>query len=184
MQNVRLRLLLSTLASRWKLLECRLFGKKSSVSWYRHPVCHVTPAGDGQPDSARGIPYVPAGHLAVAANCWEIYSGQTQKNIRHFRLSLPWKSVSVQSVDGANFVLTHFKKYRDKAKYEAIKLAVNKWELFHRYSTFKASLPSKFCEFPDNLPAANFVILRTRAAFNRCGVQIIQCWCYFRFDWQ
>ena len=65
-QNDLFRLFLSTLASRWKLLECALLGKKSSVSWYRHPVRHVNPPDDGQPDCARGIPYVPAGHLVVA----------------------------------------------------------------------------------------------------------------------
>lgn len=66
-QKARFRLFLSTLASKWNLLECLLLGKKSDVSWYkRHPVRQVNPKDDGQPDWARGIPYDPAGHLFTA----------------------------------------------------------------------------------------------------------------------
>lgn len=65
-QNDLFKLFLSTLASRWKLLERALLGKKSSVSWYRQPVRHINWLDDGQPDCARGNPYVPAGHLDVA----------------------------------------------------------------------------------------------------------------------
>ena len=84
----------------------------------------------------------------------------------------------VKSVYGAKFVRKLCWKYSDKTKYEAIKSEVNKQELFHRYSTFKASLSrncfifvvlNKCFEFPGNLPPLNLFNLRTRAAFDRCG---------------
>ena len=70
----------------------------------------------------------------------QMFTAVKRKNLRHIRLSVPWKSVSVQSVYGAKFVRKLCWKYSDKTKYEAIKSEVNKQELFYRYPTFKASL--------------------------------------------
>ena len=69
-----------------------------------------------------------------------IFTAVKRKNLRHIRLSVPWKSVSVQSIYGGKFVRKLCWKYSDKPKYETIKSEVNKQELLHRHSTFKASL--------------------------------------------
>ena len=62
-----------------------------------------------------------------------------------------------------------------------MKSEVNKQELFYRYSTFKSlklffpgtalsfDVFKKCFGFPGNLPPLNLFILRTRAAFDRCG---------------
>ena len=68
------------------------------------------------------------------------FTAVKHKNLRHIRLSVPWKSVSVQSVCEAKFIRKLCWKYSDKTKYAAIKSEVNKQELLYRYSTFKASL--------------------------------------------
>ena len=68
------------------------------------------------------------------------FTAVKRKNLRHIQLSVPCKSVSVQSVYGVEFVRKLCWKYSDKTKCEAIKSEVNKQELFYRYSTFKASL--------------------------------------------
>ena len=44
-------------------------------------------------------------------------------------------------------VRKHCKKYSDKTKHYPKRSEVNKWDLFRRYSTLKASLPVKALSF-------------------------------------
>ena len=107
----------------------------------------------------------------------EDFTAVKRKNLRHIRLSLPWKSVSVQSVYGAMFVRKLCWKYSNKTKYDAIKSEVNKQELSTDTQRLKLLFPGttsfdvlkKCFEFPGNLPPLNLFILRTRTAVDRCG---------------
>ena len=90
----------------------------------------------------------------------------------HTRLSVPWHSVSVQSVYGAKFVRTLLQWQNKKA----MKSDINKQELNAQCSNlFPGTALSydflkKCFEFPGNLSPLNLLILCTLAAFDRCGL--------------